>query len=337
MSHILALISPQRSTQYSDIAGILAPIELTLSPLGQSISSIEQVKLGRQKYLQITTKDDVFDDKALYELENLSMTNSFFYYYGQIGSLNGPFLKPIEIPSDHELPCDLLMTRRYKGKTNEMFTHFLCNIARYSSNFSHRHWRDIRIFDPLAGGGTTLFTALYLGAETAGIETRPKDVKSTVAFLKQYTKEQGIFCSLKEERLNKSIKKYWFNIGKNKRKCLLVKGDTVDSSQLISGFKKPHCIVTDLPYGIQHGGKITDLLLGAFPVWASLIVSGGTIVMSWDSSRFSRKKMINLLKGVSNIRVLEGDMYENMSHRVDRVIKERDVLVAKVEQLNTIS
>ena len=332
MAEILAQISPQRSTQYSNIASNLAPVELRLSPLGQTASTIETVKLSNQEYLRFSINDEAVDDRDLYELGNLSMTKSFFYYYEYLGSIAGPFLKPIEIPDRHSLPYDLLMTRRYKGKTNEMFTHFLCNIARYSSRFSNYNWRDIRIFDPLAGGGTTLFTALYLGAETAGIEKRSKDIKSTVSFIKQYAKEQGIPCKFKEERLKKSFKKYWFDIGREQQRCLLVNGDTVDSAYLIAGIKKPHCIVTDLPYGIQHGGQITELIANALPEWLSVLLPGGTIVMSWDSSRFSRKDMINLIRDVSLLKILDGDIYENMAHRVDRVIKERDVIVGKVEQ-----
>ena len=331
MPDILAQISPQRSTQYSNIARTLAPVELSLSPLGQSLPSIETLKLGHQKYLKFSIDDETLSDQTLYELGNLSMTNSFFYYYKELGSIKGPFLKPIEIPNNHTLPYDFLMTRRYKGKTNEMFTHFLCNVARYSSSFSRYSWRDLRIFDPLAGGGTTLFTALYLGADTAGVEKRSKDVQSTLTFLKQYTKEQGIPCKLKEERLKKSIKRFWFTIGTDQQKCLLISGDTADSTYLTSGLKKPHCIVTDLPYGIQHGGQITKLIANALPEWLSILLPGGTIVMSWDSSRFSRKEMINLLKGVSSIRILDGEIYEKIAHRVDRVIKERDVIAGKLE------
>jgi tRNA G10 N-methylase Trm11 len=223
------------------------------------------------------------------------------------------------------------MTRRYKGKTNEMFTHFLCNIARYSSSFSDHNWNELRVFDPLAGGGTTLFTALYLGAEAVGVEKDSNDVQSTVTFLKQYTKEQKIPCSFKEERLKKSIKKYWFTIGAGREKCLLINGDTSDSAGLISGIKRPHFIVTDLPYGIQHEGQLTELITNAFPVWLSTILPGGAIVMAWDSSRFTRKEMINLIKGISPVNILDGDLYKKMSHRVDRVIKERDVIVARKE------
>ena len=332
MRDILAQISPQRSTQYSNIASTLAPVELRLSPLGQSMSFIETLNLGQQEYLKFAISDDAMNDQALYELGNLSMTNSYFYYYEFLESKTGPFLKPIDISDHHPFPHDFLMTRRYKGKTNEMFTHFLCNIARYSSSFSNYNWQDLRIFDPLAGGGTTLFTALYLGADTAGVEKNSKDVHSTVTFLKQYIKEQKIPCIFKEEKFKKPIKKYWFTIGANRQKCLLVNGDTVDSPHLISGFKKPHCIVADLPYGIQHGGHITELIANALPEWLSILIPGGTIVMSWDSSRFSRKHMINLMGGIFPINILDGDIYEKMAHRVDRVIKERDVIVARKEQ-----
>jgi hypothetical protein len=332
MSEIIAQISPQRSTQYSKIAEALAPIELSLSPLMTPLNSIKPVKLCRYEYLKFPVDENAIDSRFLYELENMSMTSSFFFYFDSIVSEKGPFMKPLDIPNNHKISYDLVMTRRYKGKTNEMFTHFMCNIARFSSKFSDFKWHDLRIFDPLAGGGTTLFTALYLGAEAAGVEKDSKDILSTVTFLKQYTREQKIPCVFKEERLKKSNKKYWFTIGADKKKCLIVNGDTIDSPELISGIKRPHFIVTDLPYGIQHGGKITELVENAVPLWVSTILPGGTIVMSWDSTRFSRKEMITLLEGTPSINILEGDIYEKMAHRVDRVIKERDVIVMRKEE-----
>lgn len=59
MPHILVQIAPQRSTLYSNIAGILAPIELASSPLSQSISSIEKVELGQQRYLKFSIDGNV--------------------------------------------------------------------------------------------------------------------------------------------------------------------------------------------------------------------------------------------------------------------------------------
>jgi hypothetical protein len=42
--------------------------------------------------------------------------------------------------------------------------------------------------------------------------------------------------------------------------------------------------------------------------------------------------MIALIKDTTSTMVLEGDRYENMAHRVDRVIKERDVIVIRKEE-----
>jgi tRNA G10 N-methylase Trm11 len=97
---------------------------------------------------------------------------------------------------------------------------------------------------------------------------------------------------------------------------------------LIAGFK-PHLIVTDLPYGIQHQGPLAALLTAGLPVWASLLVPGGALVFSWDATRFPRPEMIRLVESVSPLRVLDEPPYDRLAHRVDRVIKQRDVLVAR--------
>ena len=49
-----------------------------------------------------------------------------------------PLLRPIETGFTPALSRDLMMARRYRGKTNELFTHFLCNVARFSSAVAQR-------------------------------------------------------------------------------------------------------------------------------------------------------------------------------------------------------
>jgi hypothetical protein len=264
------------------------------------------------------------------ELGMLAMTGTIFTYCEQLGEYLGPWLRPIDTHFLPHFPVDLVMTRRYRGKTNELFTHFLCNIARFSSDFAYQPWETFRVFDPLAGGGTTLFMALVLGADVAGVDKSAKDIQSTVAFLKQYTKEQGIVCQVKEERLKKLGKRWWFTLGQVKPKqCLLASGQTIESVKLVSGFKKPHLIVADLPYGIQHQGKITDLLAGALPEWTSILLPGGAMTLAWESTRFPRRDMTALIEAESRLTVLNKPPYNMLAHRVDRVIKQRDVIVAR--------
>ena len=43
------------------------------------------------------------------------------------------------------------------------------------------------------------------------------------------------------------------------------------------GFGRPHLIVTDLPYGIQHSGPLHGLLADCLPGWAELLLPGGAI------------------------------------------------------------
>jgi tRNA G10 N-methylase Trm11 len=230
----------------------------------------------------------------------------------------------------------MVMTRRYKGKTNELFTHFMCNLARFSSGYAHRPWSALRLLDPLAGGGTTLFTALMLGADVAGVEKDAQAVQSTATFLKQYARQQGIACQAKQERLKKLGNRWWYILGKAPpRQFVLAQGETAQSVELIAGFKKPHLIVADLPYGIQHHGQLEGLLTEALPVWASLLQPSGAMVLAWESTRFPRADMLALVQSAAPLAALDEPPYNMLAHRVDRVIKQRDVLVARLVQEHT--
>ena len=328
MTTLLAQIAPQRSTQYADLATALAPHELMLSPMGRIIKSIDVLELGGQTYCRCELADEP-DQPQLHELGMLATTSAFFWYHETLGDFTGPFLNPIESGFDPYFPPDLVTTRRYKGKTNELFTHFLCNLAKFSSDFADTPWDTLRVFDPLSGGGTTLFTALMLGADVAGVEKSTKDVQSTASFIKQYAKVQKIVCKVKEERLKKLGKRWWFSLGDAPKQCVLTAGDTAKSAQLIAGFKKPHLIVADLPYGIQHRGHLVELLTEALPVWTSLLTSGGAMALAWESTRFARDEMISLVESTGLLTVLNELPYNQMVHRVDRVIKQRDILVAR--------
>jgi hypothetical protein len=331
----VAQIAPQRSTQYAALADALAPHELMLSPLGRLINACEPLTLGGQAYLKFDLPAALSADQ-LHELGRLAMTSAFFEYRAEWGTDGGPWLRPLDIPTAFAFPPDLVMTRRYKGKTNETFTQFLCNVARYSSAFAAEPWDALRLFDPLAGGGTTLFAGLVLGANAvAGVEQDKVDVETTAAFIEQYAREQRIPCKTKEERLKKLGRRWWFTLGKdNPRQVVLACGDTVQSAELMNSVKKSHLIVTDLPYGIQHHGELTGLLTQALPVWASLLLPGGALVMAWESTRFPREDMMALAQEAAPaLQMLNDPPYNQLAHRVDRVIKNRDVLVLRKEAI----
>lgn len=329
---LVAQIAPQRSTQYAQLASDLAPHELALSRL--DAQAITPVMLGGQAYLKFTLSTPL-DDALRYELGTLAMTSAYFIYHESLREHAGPLLEPFDPAFTPAISPDVALTRRYRGKTNELFTHFLCNLARYSSDFAQRSWRDLRLLDPLAGGGTTLFTALSLGADVVGVEQTAQDVTTSIAFLRDYVRNAGIGCKIKEERVQKVGQRWWCTLTLDKAshhtaQLVFARGDTSDTAHLISGFKKPHLIVTDLPYGIQHSGALDDLLQTALPVWSSVLTAGGALVFAWDATHLPRQAMIERVESVGDLRVLNDAPYHQLGHRVDRVIKQRDVIVARL-------
>lgn len=329
-TRIVARLAPQRSTQYSNLARDLAEAEVLASPLGPVLQDMSLRTIAGQDYLQFDLPG-ALDDEATGFLASMAMLGGIFEMFDGLGGVEGPLLRPIEARHPAFVSPDMAATRRYKGKTNETFTHFLCNVAKYASDFAREEWAQLDVVDPLCGGGTTLFTALSLGADVAGLDVDRTDVESTATFITQYCRENRIALATKEERLRKLGARRWhFQIGRDDvRRCMLAVGDAGRTRELLEGFGRPHLIVTDLPYGIQHSGPLRGLLADCLPGWTELLVSGGAIAFSWDSTRFDRQEMMAIVGKVAGLEVVDRPPYDRLAHRVDRVIKRRDVLVAR--------
>lgn len=328
-----AQIAPQRSTQYSNLAGDLAAAELAASPLGHRARDIVLRRIAGQDYVTFAVDTESLSDDDRILLASLATLGNVFELYDGLGGVEGPLLRPVAVDYPHALSPDMAAVRRYKGKTNELFTLFLCNMAKFASSFAEAPWRNLRVFDPLAGGGTTLFTALALGAHAAGIERERDDVESTATFITQFCRESRISVGVREERLRQLEAHRWqFRIGREKedpRRCLLASGDSALTRELLAGFGKPHLIVTDLPYGIQHQAPLAELLGTCLPAWAGAMEPGGALAFSWDSTRATRDEMVALVEDLTPLRVVTEQPYGDLAHRVDRVIKRRDVIVAR--------
>ncbi len=57
---------------------------------------------------------------------------------------------------------------------------------------------------------------------------------------------------------------------------------------------------------------------------------GGALAFSWDSTRATRDEMVALVEELTPLRVVAEAPYAELAHRVDRVIKRRDVIVARI-------
>ncbi len=327
---LLAQVAPQRSTQYADLARTLAIPELQLSPVGVQATNFASLQLGGQDYVRFTLPQEP-DANQRRELGMLAMTSAFFIHYDRIGEVQGPLLRPIESDWQPVLTPDIVATRRYRGKTNEVFTHFLCNIARFSSDFADQPWGNLSIVDPLMGGGTTLFVGLMLGAQkVGGVDQATEDVRSTATFLEQYLQHERISHKMQPERLKGLGLRWHCTIGKKGERpiqeCIMASGDTRQTQTLLPGFK-PHLIVADLPYGVQHQGQLQTLLVDALPGWLASLRRGGVIALAWDTTRFTRDQMLTLVQTQAKIQIHNNPPYNALIHGVDRVIKARDVLI----------
>ena len=247
-TRIVAQLAPQRSTQYSNLARDLAEAELLASPIGSRLQDVSLRNIAGQDYVQFSLPDPITSETARL-LASMAMLGGIFEAFDSIGDVSGPLLRPVPAAHAAFVSPDMAATRRYKGKTNEAFTHFLCNMAKYASDFHSSDWSTLDVVDPLCGGGTTLFTALSLGADVAGLDADRTDIESTASFITQYCRENRIALSTKEERLRKLGARRWlFQIGRDDvRRCMLALGNAGQPRELLAGFGRPQLIVTDLP------------------------------------------------------------------------------------------
>lgn len=330
-------ITPQRSTQYANMAQVLATPELLASPLGEMIVGVEPARLAGQEYVLVDLKSERTEAELLLELAallpRLGAISEGYEYFASLAGVDGPLLRPIEPNFTPFVPLEMAEVRRYKGKTNELFTQVLLNMAIFAGAYRAQFTERLRVLDPLAGGGTTLFLALAAGYDAFGIEQNRQDVETTEVFVRQYFRSEHVVHKELDERGRRAGRRYQFAVGpKNEpRYLVLVHGETTQAAQHmqeVPGGPRVHAVVGDLPYGIQHFGEVESLLKQALPVWERLLLPGGTLALAWNATRIERADLLQLVESHTKLRVLNDPPYTQLAHTVDRVIKKRDVLIA---------
>ncbi len=327
-------ITPQRSTQYAHMTSALALPELLASPCAAFISNVIPVTLAGQNYLLVTVDDTrLSSPDTLNVLARLGATSEIYEYFEHIGDVPGPLLRPMELQFTPFVPLEMAETRRYKGKTNEIFTRVLLNVALFAGNYAQHYAERLRILDPLAGGGTTLFLALAAGYDAFGVEVERQDVETTAVFVRQYLESERISHKEMDERGRRAGHRYQFEIGPRNNRHLLVlaQGDTREADlhmRDISGGPRMHAIVGDLPYGVQHFGDISSWLAAALPVWERMLLPGGTLALAWNATRIERAAMVELIESRTKLHVRNDEPFTQFAHAVDRVIKKRDIVVS---------
>ncbi len=343
----LILQHPGHNRVYYNLADKLAIAELKLASkrLSGNCKSIKIIEIEDIRYLSIETDEALSDNDmqivsrlsfvfAIYILEEINGKNVFItikknryeYLNGKISSL-----------------------LKYKGKTNELFTKMMINVALLSSDFDY--FDNIQMLDPVAGRGTTLFEGTVYGFDTYGIEIDSKSVHEGIIFFKKFIQterikyqsgQRQIYSTNKRDIVNIYEFKYAntkedFKAQKNSKTLGVINGKSQDSFKY---FKKDkfHLIVGDLPYGILHGNKggknptsktrnPSDLLKECLHEWYKVMKKGACAVIAWNSFIVSRHKLKHIFEA-HGFKVLSDEPYNEFEHMVDNSIK-RDIIVAK--------
>ena len=297
----------------------LAIKELAL--FAPSATHIESTPIGGVPY--ITFEAESLDATTISRL-------SFVYAIFQI---TGETLTPIHLAPNHFIDPELSSILKYQGKTNELFTRLMLNIAhKYSAQ------EKLNILDPMAGKGTTLYEALIHGHNAYGIEMDPKPVHEAVVYLKKYLETAKYKHTSHTEKISGmgtdgkfTSTRNTLAIGRNKeddkRIFEILDGDARNAHFI---FRKNYfdAIVADLPYGVQHGSKtakkptgktITRNALGlvteAMPGWIKVLKPGGVVVLAWNLFLITQEEMAQVF-AKHGLKVQE----LNFDHKVDQAI-----------------
>lgn len=338
------LCNPGHNRVYFETSLKLAISEFNIvaQKLSTVFENVQHQNIYGVDYLTFQTAEELSlsDIATIFEL-------SFIYALFKIEHINSElYLKPIEKIKDEFVDDSIGTILKYTGKTNEIFTRLMINIAYYSQD----NRDNIRLLDPLAGKGTTLYEGLIKGYDVYGIEIGTNIVNESYHFVKKFLETARYkfeHDALKLSGENKAFTslRHTFKIAKTKEDF---KSKNIKTLELIAGnsvyankyYKKNYfdIIVGDLPYGVQHGiitnekqtsltRNPTELLTSCLPVWYEVLKPNGIIVLSWNNNVLSRKKMEELFD-TQYFAVQNDGAYLQFEHRVDQAIL-RDIIVVR--------
>jgi SAM-dependent methyltransferase len=337
MPEFALLVSPNANRVYAEAAPSLLRAELAvlaerLLPGGLSDPRVE--RMGGVDYL-VFSAGELGAREALV-LSNLSATFALF-------AREGGALRPLELRRLDRFDSDLTTIQRYAGKTNESFTKLLLNVTLASSAFAGElGTRVFKVLDPLCGRGTTLNQALMYGFDAAGVELDRKDFEAYAAFFQRWVKDkrlkhQAQVGSVKGHprlAVDVGLDKESFKAGKALH-LAVVNASTLETTTVYPP-RSFDLVVTDAPYGVQHGshgprGELSrsplELVAEAAPVWRDALRPGGAMGIAWNVHVARRERLCEALAR-AGLEVCDGPAYRGFEHRVDQAIL-RDVVVAR--------
>lgn len=296
-----------------------------LREMGLPLTACEAEELGGCSYLSFETETALTEEN----LQILSRCSSAYALFLKEGDL----LRPVPLPDVQVFPRSLGTILKYSGKTNEIFTRMLLNLALAQGNIAPT---GAKILDPVAGKGTTLFEGFALGADCYGVELQDKSASESYQHLKKFL-EKGKYKhkgnNIRFSGANKSFTAKRYQLTSEGQQWEMVSGDSKYCRDLFSK-EFFHLIVGDLPYGVQHGNQAggkhrspQQLLASCGGGWHHCLKKGGVLALSWNTLVFSRPQMCESLEK-QGFTLLYDREDQRFLHQVDQSIL-RDVILAK--------
>lgn len=329
--------NPGHNRVYFNASGKLAQNELSAlfsENINNIIDNIKEENFGGIEYITFESQNEL-SESDLILLSRLSFVYAIF-------EISGKYFLPVQKNHSYFFSDDLNMILKYSGKTNEIFTRMMINLAVFASSFKDDFLENLNLFDPVCGKGTTVFDGLICGYNSYGIDISEKLINESSQFFKKYLENGKYKHSHKKEKFsgqNFKSQRYFFEAAKNKAdqksnkdlSCQFISGDSVNADKY---YRKKffNIIVGDLPYGVQHdnsafGNKMrnpSDLISACLPVWLEVLKPGGAIVLAWNTFLLKREQLKQVFEK-NGLQIID---FGDFSHRVDQAIM-RDIIIAR--------
>lgn len=342
MYRYAVLANPGHNRVYFEAAVQMARAELALAlpRLCAPCGDISREIFGGVPYICFSSEAPLTPADA-----RLLSALSFTYALFSVADAQDVLLSPVPLPPWQYIGEEVSSILKYTGKTNPLFTRLLLNIGLLSMDSPAE---TVRVLDPVAGKGTTLFVAAALGLDAYGIEIGERAASEAYHYMKKYLETERHKHAAKTERVGLpcgTAIRYSIDITRTKEDARQGNGrhwemaacDTAHADKL---YKKNffHLLIGDLPYGVQHAAVTNEkqsartrspepLLRTCLGAWKQVLKPGGVMVLSWNTLVCPREQLASLLAD-AGFTVLSGDAYTGFSHRVDQSIR-RDVIAAK--------
>ena len=333
---IAVLLWPHANIRYFESVKKLAAAEMSV--LLHTVDPNAQVRtMDANGLILYTFETEQLDERMRRALSMLSCAYAIF-------EVKGDALLPLMPGGQLRFGGDLSGVLKYKGKTNEMFTGMLINLAVFSSDFAEKFDRPLSLLDPMCGRGTTLFEGLRRNYDVSGVEIDKNDVAELRKFVKKYAeynrlKHKVESASMTVDGKNEGTRTRFTlaeDAGRMKedaRTLTVTLGDTLLADRFYKG-RCFHALACDLPYGVQHESRdgmsrvALDKMMGrALQAWKKTLFPGAALALSFNANTLPLEQAREMVSK-AGYEPITGGPYDAFSHWVEQAIT-RDIVVAR--------